>query len=123
MTTREKSAAPLVTKKFDWRPVWMVGPALPIPAVALRHPISRSPYLSLQADRGLEPATAMVSDGGFAGIQHYRSWLPQACPGPGPGGAGTVTCPPGVSSVDFWPAMANTLFFTVTAVSLETVLG
>src|SRR5699024_9600149 len=39
------------------------------------------------------------------------------------GGDGTVTCPPGVSSVDFWPAMANTLFFTVTTVSLETVLG
>src|SRR5699024_3887283 len=121
MTTSEKSAAPLVTKTFDWRPVWMVGPALAILAVVIGYPIIRALYLSFQADRGLDPATGMFSEGGFAGIQHYLYWLTQACPGPG--GDGTVTCPPGVSSVDFWPAMANTLFFTVTTVSLETVLG
>ena len=44
----------------------------------------------------------------------------RACPAPG---GGAVTCPDGVSATDFWPAMGNTLFFTVTTVSLETVLG
>lgn len=121
MTTSEKSPAPLVEKKFDWRPVWMVGPALAILAVVIGYPVIRAVYLSFMADRGLDPATGMFSGGGFAGFQHYLYWLTQACPAPG--GDGTVTCPPGVSSVDFWPAMGNTLFFTVTTVSLETVLG
>lgn len=120
MTTTEKAPAPLVKKKFDWRPVWMVGPALAILAVVIGYPVIRAVYLSFKADRGLDPATGMFSQGGFAGFQHYLYWLTQACPGRGDS---TVTCPPGVSAVDFWPAMGNTLFFTVTTVSLETVLG
>ena len=120
MTTSETSQAPLVAKKFDWRPVWMVGPALIILAVVIGYPIVRAVYLSFMADRGLDPATGMFTSGGFAGFQHYLYWLTQACPAPG---GGTVTCPDGVSATDFWPAMGNTLFFTVTTVSLETVLG
>ena len=121
MTSTEKTRAPLVAKKFDWRPIWMVGPALAILAVVIGYPIVRAVYLSFMADRGLDPATGMFSDGGFAGFQHYLYWLTQACPTRG--GDGTVTCPPGTSAVDFWPAMGNTLFFTVTTVSLETLLG
>ena len=119
MTTSDKAPAPLVTKKFDWRPVWMVGPPLAILAVVIGYPVVRAVYLSFIADRGLDPATGMFSSGGFAGFQHYLYWLTQACPG----GDGTIPCPPGTSAVDFWPAMGNTIFFTVTTVSLETVLG
>lgn len=32
-------------------------------------------------------------------------------------------CPPGVVTTDFWPAVKITLFFAVTTVILETLLG
>jgi len=118
---RTGDQAPLVRRRFDWRPVWMVGPALLILAVVIGYPIVRAVYLSFMADRGLDPATGMFTEGGFAGLQHYLYWLTQACPAPG--GDGTVTCPPGTSATDFWPAMRNTLLFTVVTVTLETVLG
>ena len=113
--------APLVRKKTDWRPVWMVGPALVILAIVIGYPIVRAVWLSFMADRGLDPATGMFTEGGFAGLKHYLYWLTQACPAPG--GDGTVTCPPGTSATDFWPALRNTLLFTVVTVTLETVLG
>ncbi|MCQ9343125.1 sugar ABC transporter permease [Corynebacterium sp. 153RC1] len=98
----------------------LITPALAVLAVVIGYPIVRAIYLSFKANKGLDPTTGMFTEGGFAGLQHYLYWLTQRCMTP----SGTVgTCPPGVLSTDFWPAMGNTVFFTVVTVSLEIVLG
>lgn len=98
----------------------LVTPALLVLAVVIGYPIVRAIYLSFKANKGLDPTTGLFTDGGFAGLDHYLYWLTQRCMTP----SGTVgTCPPGVLATDFWPAMGNTIFFTVVTVSLEIVLG
>lgn len=74
-------AAPpaLVRKKFDWRPVWMVGPPLAILAVIIGYPIVRAVYLSFVGDAGLNPATGKFEPGTFGTLQHYIYWLTQTC--------------------------------------------
>lgn len=95
-------------------------PALTVLAVVIGYPILRAIYLSFQADKHLDPQTGIFVEGGFAGIEHYVYWLTQRCMSP----TGTIgTCPPGVISTDFWPAVGNTFFFTVVTVTLEIILG
>ena len=107
-------------KKRDWRAVWLVGPSLLLLAVVIGYPVIRAIYLSFQADRHLDPETGMFVTGGFAGFQHYLYWLTQRCMTP----SGVVAeCAPGQLSMDFWPALKITLFFTVVTVTLETMLG
>ena len=118
-TAREQ--VPLARRRFDWRPIWMVGPALLILAVVIGYPICRAIYLSFISDKGLDPATGMFTSGGFAGLKHYVYWIAQQCPGTSAGD--TVTCPAGTSATDFWPALKNTALFTVVTVALETALG
>ena len=110
----------LIKKKFDWRPVWMVGPPLLILAVIIGYPILRAIYLSFVGDPGLDPDTGKFTDGEFGTLQHYIFWLTQTCSSPA---GGTMPCAPGNISTDFWPAMRNTAMFTVVTVSIETVLG
>lgn len=98
----------------------LIAPAMIVLAIVIGYPILRAIWLSFQADQGLDPATGMFTDGGFAGFDHYLYWLTQRCMTPS-GTAGV--CPPGTIATDFWPAMRNTLFFTVVTVSLETILG
>lgn len=98
----------------------LIAPAMIVLAIVIGYPIVRAIWLSFQADQGLDPTTGMFTDGGFAGLDHYLYWLNQRCMSPS-GTAGV--CPPGTISTDFWPAMRNTLFFTVVTVSLETLLG
>lgn len=98
----------------------LIAPALLVLAVVIGYPIVRAIWLSFQADKGLDPTTGMFTEGGFAGFDHYLYWLTQRCMSP----SGKVsTCPPGVLSTDFWPALRITLFFTVVTVTLETILG
>lgn len=98
----------------------LILPALVVLAVVIGYPIMRAVYLSFQADKGLDPVTGFFVDGGFAGFDHYAYWLTQQCMT----SDGTVaSCPPGVLSTDFWPAVKITLFFTVVTVVLETILG
>ncbi|MHA2787949.1 carbohydrate ABC transporter permease [Corynebacterium sp. S7] len=98
----------------------LLSPALIVLAVVIGYPVLRAIYLSFQADRHLDPATGLFVEGGFAGIQHYLYWLNQRCMGAN--GVAT-TCPPGVLSTDFWPALTNTVGFTIATVTLETILG
>lgn len=119
-TRADDGPVPVPKKKFDWRPVWMVGPALLILAVIIGYPILRAIYLSFLGDRMLDPDTGMFVDGGFAGFQHYLYWLTQTCTN---SLGETQVCAPGSSSTDFWPAMRNTTLFTVVTVTIETVLG
>ncbi|AZA09839.1 carbohydrate ABC transporter permease [Corynebacterium pseudopelargi] len=98
---------------------WLIAPALCVLAVVIGYPIVRAIYLSFQGDKGIDPATGLFSDGGFAGLEHYQYWLLQRCTS----ATGASTCPDGVIATDFWPAMGNTVFFTVVTVSLEIILG
>ncbi len=98
---------------------WLIAPALAVLAVVIGYPIVRAIYLSFQGDKGIDPATGLFSDGGFAGLEHYQYWLMQRCTS----ATGASTCPDGVIATDFWPAMGNTVFFTVVTVSLEIILG
>ncbi|HIW96105.1 MAG TPA: sugar ABC transporter permease [Candidatus Corynebacterium gallistercoris] len=108
------------TKKRDFSAVWLVGPSLLLLAVVIGYPVLRAIYLSFQSDKHLDPETGMFVEGGFAGFQHYLYWIGQRCMTP----SGEVAqCAPGQLSMDFWPALWNTLFFVVVTVSLETVLG
>lgn len=116
----DREPIPARKKKFDWRPVWMVGPALLLLAVIIGYPIVRAVYLSFMSDQGLDPQTGMFTEGGFAGFEHYIYWLTQTC---GSSAGGRMPCPAGVSATDFWPAFQNTMMFTVVTVSLETLLG
>lgn len=102
------------------RAAMLLAPALIVLAIVIGYPIIRAIYLSFQADRHLDPDTGLFVEGGFAGLQHYMYWINQRCMSPT--GEATV-CPPGTLSTDFWPAVGNTIFFTVTSVGLETVLG
>lgn len=102
------------------RAAMLLGPALIVLAVVIGYPVIRAIFLSFQADRHLDPDTGLFVDGGFGGFQHYLYWLTQRCMSPS--GVASV-CPPGTLSTDFWPALRNTIFFTVTTVGLETVLG
>ena len=112
--------AVLVKKKFDWRPVWMVGPPLLILAVIIGYPIVRAVYLSFVGDAGLNPATGKFEPGTFGTLEHYVYWLTQTCTN---NSGVSVPCADGNIATDFWPAMRNTAMFTVVTVSIETVLG
>ncbi|WIM68252.1 sugar ABC transporter permease [Corynebacterium breve] len=98
----------------------LVTPALIVLAIVIGYPIVRAIYLSFQQDKHLDPSTGIFVDGGFAGLDNYLYWITNRCmTGTGEVGA----CPPGTLATDFWPAVRITLFFTVTTVALEIVLG
>ncbi|AKK11654.1 carbohydrate ABC transporter permease [Corynebacterium uterequi] len=102
------------------RAVLLLAPALSVLAIVIGYPVIRAIVLSFQAGRRLDPATGVFVNGGFGGFQHYLTWLSQRCMTP----SGEVgVCPPGTLPTDFWPAVGNTVFFAVTSVGLETLLG
>lgn len=98
----------------------LIAPAMVVLAVVIGYPIVRAIWLSFQADRHLDPDSGMFVEGGFAGLQHYLYWINQRCMSPS---GEILTCPPGTLSTAFWPALSNTVLFTVVTVSLETLLG
>ncbi|AFH90336.2 carbohydrate ABC transporter permease [Corynebacterium pseudotuberculosis] len=98
----------------------LIAPTLIVLAIVIGYPILRAIYLSFQADKGLDPVTGLFTQGGFAGLEHDAYWLTQRC---GTSSGSAIACPPGVIATDFWPAVGNTLFFTVVTVTLEIVLG
>ena len=71
--------------------------------------------LSFSKDPGLDKATGLFVQGGAAGISNYTHWLLQQC--------GNVSCPPGTLGNQFYSALWVTLFFTVTSVIIEIILG
>ncbi|MFI5505072.1 carbohydrate ABC transporter permease [Corynebacterium kutscheri] len=98
----------------------LIAPTLVVLAIVIGYPILRAIYLSFQSDRSLDPTTGLFTEGGFAGLTHYFYWLTQRCMS----ADGTIrSCPDGVIATDFWPAVGNTLFFTLATVSLEIVIG
>jgi multiple sugar transport system permease protein len=82
--------------------------------------VVRAIWMSFQKDPGLDKATGLFVEGGFAGFSNYMHWITQQC---STAGGGTAACPPGTLGSEFWTAMSNTVLFTVLSVSIEVVLG
>ncbi|WP_426623064.1 carbohydrate ABC transporter permease [Leifsonia sp. McL0607] len=99
---------------------YLIIPTITLLAVVIGYPIVSAIVMSFQKDAGLDPATGLFVQGGFAGFQNYAHWLFQQCAGPN---GTTVSCPPGNLGSTFWSAVGVTFFFTVTTVILETLLG
>lgn len=100
--------------------VLLVAPTLLLLAVVIVYPLIKAVTMSFQKDAGLDPATGLFVEGGNAGISNYTHWLLQQC---SVAGGGTTSCPPGTTGSQFYSALGVTLFFTVVAVLLETLLG
>ena len=50
--------------------------------MVILYPLVKAVVMSFQKDSGLDPATGMFVEGGFAGLQNYRHWLLQQCQTP-----------------------------------------
>jgi len=97
----------------------LVAPTIALLGVVILYPLVKAVLMSFQKDAGLDKATGMFTEGGFAGLSNYRHWLLQQCASP----TGPVPCGPGSLGAQFYDALFVTLFFTVATVSLEIVLG
>nr|WP_254782860.1 sugar ABC transporter permease [Curtobacterium sp. MCBA15_009] len=95
--------------------MYLIGPTIVLLAVVIGYPVVSAIVQSFQLDQGLDKATGMFVQGGFAGLANYVHWLGQRC--------GEVSCPPGSLGSQFWVAFGNTFFFTAVTVVLETVIG
>ena len=100
--------------------IYLIVPTLVVLAVVIGYPVVSAIIMSFQKDAGLDPATGLFVQGGFAGFQNYTHWLFQQCSGPN---GTTVSCPPGSLASGFWNAVFVTFFFTLTTVVFETILG
>lgn len=98
----------------------LITPTLLLLGIVIVYPLLRAVWMSFQKDSGLDPATGMFTEGGYAGLGNYRHWLLQECPA-ADGGAGP--CPPGTLGSQFYDALWVTVFFTVATVVIEVVLG
>ncbi|WP_254784718.1 MULTISPECIES: carbohydrate ABC transporter permease [unclassified Curtobacterium] len=95
--------------------MYLIGPTILLLAIVIGYPVVSAIIQSFQLDQGLDKATGMFVQGGFAGLANYVHWLGQRC--------GEVSCPPGSLGSQFWVAFGNTFFFTAVTVVLETVIG
>ena len=100
--------------------VYLVAPTIVLLAIVILYPVGRAIYMSFQKDPGLNTATGLFVNGGFAGLKNYTHWLFQRC---NSATGGTVSCPPGSLGALFWPSMWTTVFFTVATVVIEVCLG
>lgn len=97
------------------RGLLLVTPTIIFLGVIIIFPLLKAVQLSFSKDPGLDKATGLFVQGGAAGISNYTHWLLQQC--------GNVSCPPGTLGNQFYSALWVTLFFTVTSVLIEIVLG
>jgi ABC-type sugar transport system permease subunit len=98
----------------------LIVPTLLLLGVVIVYPLIKAIVMSFQKDSGLDKATGLFVEGGYAGLSNYKHWLLQQC---GAAGGGTVDCPPGNLGSQFYDALWVTLFFTVASVAIEIVLG
>src|SRR3954469_20784801 len=102
------------------RALYLVAPTVLLLGVVIVYPLLKAIVMSFQKDSGLDPATGLFVSGGSAGLANYNPRLLEQC---ATVGGGTTTCPPGNLGSQFYDALWVTLFFTVTTVVIETVLG
>jgi multiple sugar transport system permease protein len=102
------------------RAMFLVTPTLILLAIVIVYPLLKAIVMSFQKDSGLDKASGLFVQGGNAGLANYQHWLLQQC---ATTGGGTESCPPGTLGSQFYDALWVTLFFTVTSVVIEVVLG
>lgn len=107
------------TTQSKWASI-LIAPSIILLAVVILYPVTNAVIMSFQSDPGLDTATGLFVDGGFAGFTNYLHWILQQCPSPG---GDIVSCAPGTLGAQFWNAFGTTFFFTVVTVLLETVIG
>jgi ABC-type sugar transport system permease subunit len=95
--------------------LYLIGPSIIVLLIVIGYPVVRAVFMSFQKDAGLDPATGLFVEGGFAGFSNYTHWLFQRC--------GDIPCPPGTLGSQFWSSMWTTIFFTVATVVIEVCLG
>ncbi len=101
------------------RGLLLVLPTIALLGVVIIYPVIKAIVMSFQKDAGLDKATGMFVQGGYAGLANYKHWVLQQCNTP----TGAVTCGPGTLGGQTYDALWVTLFFTVVAVAIEMVLG
>lgn len=118
---RERTGPGAATRrKRDWRPVYLIAPAMTILAVVIAYPVLRAVYLSFRSDQGFDQETGRFVPGGFAGLTHYSKWVfQQTTTSLGE----TIACPPGTLCSNFWESVGVTFFFAAVTVTVEVVLG
>ena len=89
-------------------------------AAVIGYPVLRAVWMSFEQDAGLDPATGMFVEGGYAGFANYTHWLLQRCTS---GTGAQVACPPGTLGSQFWTAVGTTLALAVVTVALEATIG
>jgi len=100
--------------------VYLIAPAIILLVIVIGYPVVSAIIMSFQKDAGLDKATGLFVEGGFAGFSNYTHWLLQQCVS----STGAVSsCPPGNLGAQFWNAFGTTFFFTAVTVVLETVIG
>jgi multiple sugar transport system permease protein len=99
---------------------WLVAPTILLLGIVIVYPLVKAVVMSFQKDSGLDPATGLFVQGGPAGLANYRHWLLQEC---AVAGGGAVGCPPGNLGSQFYDGLWVTVFFTVTSVLVEVILG
>ena len=95
--------------------LYLIAPSIIVLLIVIGYPVVRAVVMSFQKDAGLDPATGLFVEGGFAGFSNYTHWLFEQC--------GDVKCPPGTLGSQFWDSMWTTIFFTVASVVIEVCLG
>lgn len=117
---RPTAAAPRPADSASRRAAFLVAPTILLLAIVIVYPLVLAVVMSFRKDSALDPATGMFVEGGYAGADNYRHWLLQEC---AVAGGGTAPCPPGTLGAQFYDAVWVTLFFTVTTVVVEVLLG
>jgi multiple sugar transport system permease protein len=95
--------------------LYLIAPSIIVLLIVIGYPVVRAVVMSFQKDAGLDPATGLFVEGGFAGFSNYTHWLFEQC--------GDVKCPPGTLGSQFWESFWTTVFFTVATVVIEVCLG
>jgi multiple sugar transport system permease protein len=95
--------------------LYLIAPSIIVLLIVIGYPVVRAVVMSFQKDAGLDPATGLFVEGGFAGFSNYTHWLFERC--------GDVKCPPGTLGSQFWESFWTTIFFTVATVVIEVCLG
>jgi multiple sugar transport system permease protein len=97
----------------------LVAPTLILLGIVILYPVLRGIWMSFHKDPGLNKATGLFEQGGWAGLSNYAHWIFQRCDT----ATGTAPCPAGSLGSEFWNAVYVTVLFTVISVTVEVVLG
>ena len=100
--------------------IYLIAPTIVMLAIVIGYPVVSAIIMSFQKDAGLDPATGLFVQGGFAGFQNYAHWLFQQCPDPT---ARPSAVRPATSARSSGTPSSSPSSSPSTTVILETILG